>query len=88
MRAGCPVVSTNKSSIPEVAGDAGLLVENICAGDFVEKILSLEDQAYRSQVINAGFEQAKKFSWDKTYQETVKFYQEVFKNKFDSSRSS
>lgn len=82
MQAGCPVVSTNISSIPEVSGTAGLLVDNICPEAFVEKIVSLEDASYRDKVINAGFEQAKKFSWDKTYQETVEFYHEVFNNKF------
>jgi len=88
MQAGCPVVSTKFSSIPEVAGGAGLLVDNISPDDFVEKILSLEVQSFRSQVINAGFEQAKKFSWDKTYQETIEFYQEVFNKKFGEVRSS
>ncbi len=88
MQAGCPVVSTNCSSIPEVAGNAGLLVDTICPAAFVEKIHSLEDPAYRDKVINAGFEQAKKFSWDKTYRETIAFYHEVFNNKFGESRSS
>jgi glycosyltransferase involved in cell wall biosynthesis len=88
MQAGCPVVSTNISSIPEVAGTAGLLVDNICPEAFVEKIISLEEASYRDKVINAGFEQAKKFSWDKTYQETVEFYHEVFNNKFGESRPS
>ncbi len=85
MQAGCPVVSTKNSSIPEVAGDAGLLVDNIAPDEFAEKILSLEDQTFREQVIKAGFEQARKFSWNKTYQETVDFYQEVFNNKFGES---
>jgi mannosyltransferase len=88
MQAGCPVVSTNFSSIPEVAGNAGLLVDTICPDAFADKILSLEDSSYRDKVISAGFEQAKKFSWDKTYQETVEFYQEVFNTKFGESRVS
>ncbi|MDA8430352.1 MAG: glycosyltransferase family 1 protein [Geobacteraceae bacterium] len=88
MQAGCPVVSTTFSSIPEVAGIAGLLVNDVCPDAFVEKILSLEDASYRDKVISAGFEQAKKFSWDKTYQETVAFYHEVINNKFGESRSS
>lgn len=88
MQAGCPVVSTSCSSIPEVSGHAGLLVDNICPNEFVAKILSLEDQSFRANVIKAGFEQVNMFSWDRTYQETVSFYKEVYKNKFGESASS
>ena len=41
MKAGCSVVSTNISSIPEVAGDAGLLVDKIEVEEFVKAILKL-----------------------------------------------
>lgn len=88
MQAGCPVVSTNMSSIPEVAGNAGLLVDTICSDDFIDKIRSLEDISFRAQVINAGFEQAKKFSWEKTFQETVAFYHETFNKKAGEDKSS
>jgi len=82
MQAGCPVVSTNESSIPEVAGKAGLLVDNISTEAFMEKILCLEDNSTRAKVIIAGFRQAKKFSWDKTYLETLGFYNDIFCKKF------
>ena len=44
MKAGCPVVSTNISSIPEVAGDAGLLVDKVEVKEFVKTILKLENK--------------------------------------------
>lgn len=84
MQAGCPVVSTNVSSIPEVSGKTGLLVDNICPDEFIKKIKSLENASYRDSVISAGFDQARKFSWDKTFKETVDFYNLVFKKKFES----
>ena len=73
MQSGCPVLSTKASSIPEVVGDAGLLVDTICAEAFIEQILKLEDTTFRNSIVNAGFEQSKKFSWDKTYKETVEY---------------
>lgn len=82
MRSGCPVVSTNISSIPEVAGDAGLLVNNIEVDSFIKEIYKLEDHDFRNELINKGLEQSKKFSWDKCCEETYAFYQEVWDKKF------
>lgn len=82
MRAGCPVVSTNCSSIPEVAGDAGILVDKISETNFIDAIKSLENQDFRASCIAKGFIQAKKFSWDKCFNETYHFYKEIFDRKF------
>lgn len=85
MSAGCPVVSTVYSSIPEVAGDAGLLVNSIDEEALIDKIKSLENESYRSNVIELGYRQARKFSWLKCYNETLEFYKKVFNKKFNSS---
>lgn len=82
MKAGCPVVSTNISSIPEVAGDAGLLVDEIKVENFIDEIKKLEDSEFRTKLINKGLKQSKKFSWDKCFEETYNFYQEVWDRKF------
>lgn len=82
MSAGCPVVSTNISSIPEVAGDAGLLVDKVEVEEFVKAIWKLENKGFRDEIISKGFEQAKKFSWDKCFEETLEFYKEVVGKKF------
>jgi glycosyltransferase involved in cell wall biosynthesis len=77
MKAGCPVVSTNLSSIPEVTGDAALLVDEITSIAFTNKIMSLFDPVVRTGMIQKGFAQADKFSWDKCYTETMEFYDVV-----------
>lgn len=82
MKAGCPVVSTNISSIPEVAGDAGLLVDKVEVKEFVKTILKLENKEFRNEIISKGFEQARKFSWDKCFEETLEFYKKVAGKKF------
>jgi glycosyltransferase involved in cell wall biosynthesis len=67
MQAGTPVLAGDRTALPEVAGNAALYVdpysiESISAG--LERIDSSED--LRNKLIKLGFEQAKKFSWDKT----------------------
>jgi len=78
MGCGCPVVASETSSFPEVAGKAATLVnpdsiENIAEG--IKK--TIEDQEFRDKIIKAGFTQVKKFSWQKTARETIKVYEKV-----------
>lgn len=84
MKAGCPVVAANCTSIPEVTGNAGLLVTDIAAEAFAEKILLLEDPTFRQQVIQTGLTQARLFTWQKSIEETICFYKDCWNNKFSS----
>jgi mannosyltransferase len=77
MQAGCPVVAVNTSSLPEVCGDAGLLVKNPEAELFYNEIISLEDSHLRHTVVEKGMTQATMFNWDRTFQKTMTFYQEI-----------
>lgn len=83
MRAGCPVISTNFSSIPEVAGNAAILVNTINTENFIKSIKLLENLDFRSKLIEAGFIQAKRFSWNKCAEETIDFYKQVSNWKFN-----
>lgn len=80
-KAGCPVIAQNYSSVPEVIGDGGLMVphgspERVAAAmaDIVNQLKSRTMQS----VINAGIENAKRFSWDKTYEQTKQVYQQAY----------
>ncbi|WP_421300342.1 glycosyltransferase family 4 protein [Aeromonas veronii] len=75
MRAGCPVIAVNVSSIPEVAGDAAILVNEPTVAAFSEALITLP--AMRNQLISAGFIQAAKFSWDRCFEETLAVYNEL-----------
>ena len=79
MKAGCPVVSTNSSSIPEVVGDAGLLVSTVTTSALVDKLNILRNKSLRMSIINSGIRQAKKFSWDRCFEQTVEFYEETYR---------
>jgi len=77
MAAGCPVIATNSSSIPEAAGDAGLLVDEVTAEAFAARIRELVNTSLREAVIQRGFENAKRFSWERCYKETISFYHQI-----------
>lgn len=83
MKSGCPVVTTNAASIPEVVGDARI-VDPHDMRDVLEKIDSLEDVPFRNEVIAAGYAQARKFSWGKCFDETVGFYEQVFSQRYQN----
>lgn len=78
MSCGCPVVTSDRGSLPEVAGNAALVVdaedeESIAEG--IKKIV--EDTKFAKTLREKGLAQAKKFSWKKTAEETMKVYEKV-----------
>lgn len=75
MQAGCPVVAVNISSIPEVAGNAAVLVDKIDANELVEGLQFVEKN--REKLIHEGFKQSEKFSWDLCYKKTLNVYKEL-----------
>ena len=81
MSAGCPVIAVDASSIPEVAGDAALLIESGAVEEIEAGIKALLSDDYRQSLISKGFVQAKKFSWDITYKKTMALYEQVLGKK-------
>jgi len=82
MAYGTPVITSNVSSLPEVAGDAALLVNPYDEGQIAEgmdKVLS--DPELRRQLIRRGREQVKKFSWMETASRTLELYEQVHNEK-------
>lgn len=71
MRCGTPVVTSRVSSLPELAGEAALLVDPYNPEAIAEAVrLFLTDDNLREEYRKRGFEQAKKFSWEKAARET------------------
>ena len=77
MAAGCPVIAYNGSSIPEVAGEAGVLLDDINGETIAAGLDDLLDSDYREIQVQKGIRQATNFSWDRCYQETKEFYASV-----------
>ncbi|WP_409415532.1 glycosyltransferase family 4 protein [Flavobacterium sp. PS2] len=78
-RAGCPVIATDSSSIPEVLGNKYLMIGKPTAQKISEKIKELTFASHlRKETIEKGFEKSKRFSWENTYQQTTEFYKELY----------
>jgi len=80
MACGTPVVVSNVSSLPEVVGDAGLLVDPEDVSELTVAIWRiLTDEALRADLIAKGFKRAQCFSWEKTALQTLELYLRVGK---------
>ena len=84
-KAGCPVIAQNASSIPEVIGPNGLMVEHDSPermaqemADIVQQLKSRSTQA----IIEAGFKNAKRFSWDTMYKQVKQVYENIYNNNY------
>ncbi|PIU55851.1 MAG: hypothetical protein COS88_03665 [Chloroflexi bacterium CG07_land_8_20_14_0_80_51_10] len=75
MACGCPVVTSNTSSLPEVVGEAGIMVNPYDTRSLVQAIRQvLTDRELRDKMVRKGLEQSKKFTWEKTAELTLQVY--------------
>jgi len=73
-----PVITSNLSSLPEVAGDAALLIDSSSAEEIAASLLRLlSDEELRKDLQKKGRERAKFFSWEKTAEEILELYEEI-----------
>ena len=67
---GTPVVTSNISSMPEVAKDSAVLVDPKSPGEIVEAAYKLiSDESYKNDIIEKGYQNIKRFSWEKCAEE-------------------
>ncbi len=79
MQSGCPVITSQRGSIPEIGGEAAYYVDPLSADSIVEGIKEVYmDEKIRKKLSQAGLKQAEKFSWKKTVDDTFKVYETVF----------
>jgi glycosyltransferase involved in cell wall biosynthesis len=78
MATGTPVVASNVSSLPEVIGDAALLVNPENVFDIARAIQeALLDEDLRADLIDKGKKQAARYSWERTARDVLEVYGEV-----------
>jgi glycosyltransferase involved in cell wall biosynthesis len=78
---GVPVISSNTSSMPEVMGDGALYIDPISSEDIASTFEQLAgDDEIKSQLIKKGYENLKRFSWEKCARETLELYKKIIYN--------
>jgi glycosyltransferase involved in cell wall biosynthesis len=78
MASGAPVITSNVSSLPEVVGDAALLIDpydSEALADAMRRVLS--DDTLRLELRERGLVRARHFSWDRSVRQVHEIYQEV-----------
>ena len=79
MACGTPVVTSNTSSMPEIAGPQAILVNPESADEIAEQLLKLEtDNSFYNRQKEIGLERAGLFSWKKTTEKLLEVYKEVY----------
>jgi len=78
MACGTPVVASDRSSLPEVLGDAALFTNPYDASEAAEKIIELlTDDGLRHRLISKGKEQAARYRWTETARQVIEVYRKV-----------
>ena len=74
----CPVISSNASSLPEVAGDAAIYFDPTSRLSILSSIQKvIYDNNLRNQLIYKGYRRVKEFTWEKTAKKTKKLYKDI-----------
>ncbi len=86
MACGCPVITSSTSSLPEIAGSAGILVDPYRSEEIAHAIRKLvADPQLRKKLRDAGLKQAEQFSWRIAAKQTMEIYREVLSLKGGNS---
>ena len=75
---GVPVVTSNASSLPEVVGDAGLMVDALDVQGLAQALLrALTDMSWRAEAVVRGTQRAAQFTWQRAAQQLLEVYEQV-----------
>lgn len=78
MACGTPVITSNTSSLPEVVGEASIVVDPYDINKFAEKMYDvLTNDDLKKEMIGKGLKRSKMFSWDNSAKKTLKVYKEL-----------
>jgi len=71
MACGTPVIVSNRTSLPEVVGDAALMIDPGSLESLAKALQSVNDEAMRKQLIERGLKRAATYSWQRTAEMTA-----------------
>ena len=80
MATGTPVITSNISSMPEIAGNAAILVDPAKTEDIKKNLKQiLNDKEMQKELVEKGLKRAKEFTWEKAANKTAKLYEDLMK---------
>lgn len=78
MKRGIPVVCSNAGALPEILENSAIYFNPLDVDDIAEKMYSiLSNERIKKALIQKGYEQVKKYSWEKMAKETLRVYKEI-----------
>lgn len=78
MACGTPVITSNTSAIPEIAGENAILIDPTNEQAIANELLHIgQDETFRLNQVEYGLQRAQKFSWRQTAKELLKIYQSI-----------
>ena len=82
MACGCPVICSNAASMPEVAGDAAILIDPGRSDELAAAIETVvHDAEIRTKLVARGFKQADSFTWNHTARKTLEVFKKTVKKR-------
>jgi len=84
MACGAPLITSNTSSMPEIATNAALFVNPFNANEIADAIVKLQnDVNLQNQLVENGFNRVKYFTWENNAKQTIELYQSAIKQSFN-----
>jgi mannosyltransferase len=77
MAAGCPVIAANRSVIPEIAGDAAMLIQNLEVETIADAIDRVVEPREGARLARLGVENASRFTWARSAESHARLYAEL-----------
>ena len=77
MALGVPVIASNRTSLPDIVGDAGILVDPNDAAAWAAAISTVRDPRVRADLIDRGYSNVKRFNWARCAKETADVFTEA-----------
>jgi glycosyltransferase involved in cell wall biosynthesis len=82
MQCGTPVIASNTTSVPEVVGDAGIMIDPTDSDQLCQAMLDvLSDASLRERLKREGLKRAKEFSWEKCAAQVVEVYKKAISSR-------
>ena len=77
MACATPTIVANTSSLPEVVGDAGILVEPLDIRAIADAVVRLQDSAYRQKIVHQGLARVNRFTWKQAAVDLAAIYEQL-----------